>query len=82
MSKKHKNIFFMEIFNEILKVNDNDIAILFDKKGNIWFGLRDIIKSLGYINIENAITKIKVMVRRSHLKRNIYPPENASSSST
>ena len=60
MSKKQDSIFFMEIFNEILKVNDNEIAILFDKKGNIWFGLRDIIKSLKYNNIRNAITKLKI----------------------
>jgi len=60
MSKKQDSIFFMEIFNDILKINDNEIAILFDKKGNIWFGLRDIIKSLKYNNIRNAITKLKI----------------------
>ena len=80
MSKKHKNIFFMEIFNEILKINDNDIAILFDKKGNIWFGLRDIIKSLGYINIENAITKIKITIDNKKSYDKIQPPSGEGGS--
>ena len=37
------NIFFMEIFNEILKINNNEIVIIYDINGNIWFVLRDII---------------------------------------
>ena len=60
MSKKRDNIFFMEIFNEILKINDNDVVILFDNKGDVWFGLRDIIKLLQYNNVRNAITKLKI----------------------
>lgn len=50
MSKK-ENIFFMEIFNNILKINKKEIMIVYDVDGNIWFELRDIIKSLGYSNI-------------------------------
>ena len=80
MSKKQDSIFFMEIFNEILKINDNDIAILFDKKGNIWFGLRDIIKSLGYINIENAITKIKITIDNKKSYDKIQPPSGEGGS--
>jgi len=33
----------MEIFNEILKINNNEIVIIYDINGNIWFVLRDII---------------------------------------
>ena len=43
MSIKKDTVFFMEIFNEILKINNNDVVIIFDKKGNVWFGLRDIV---------------------------------------
>ena len=50
----------MEIFNEILKFNNNKIVILYDNLNNIWFGLRDIIKALDYKNIENAISAIKI----------------------
>ena len=54
------NIFFMEIFNEILKINNNEIVIIYDINGNIWFALKDIIKALGYRSIENAISTIKI----------------------
>jgi prophage antirepressor-like protein len=55
-----KNEFFMEIFNEILKLNDNMIVIVYDKEGNIWFGLRDIIKALGYTDISHARQDINI----------------------
>ena len=34
--------------------------IIFDNDNNIWFGLRDIIITLGYSNITKAITEIKI----------------------
>ena len=37
MSKKKDNIFFMEIFNEILKINETNIMIIYDIKGVVWF---------------------------------------------
>jgi prophage antirepressor-like protein len=60
MSVKKDNVFFMEIFNEILKINNNDVIIIFDGKGDVWFGLRDIVKLLQYNNVKNAITKLKI----------------------
>jgi prophage antirepressor-like protein len=60
MSKKRDNVFFMEIFNDILKINEQEITIVYDIKGNVWFGLRDIIKALKYNNTRNAITKLKI----------------------
>ena len=59
MSLKN-NSFFLDVFNKILKVNDNKIIMLFDEDNELWFGLRDIIKTLGYSNITNAITNIKI----------------------
>ena len=55
-----KNSFFLDIFNKIIKINENEILIIFDKDNNIWFGLRDIIKALNYNNITNAITNINI----------------------
>ena len=49
----------MTIFNEILKVNNQEIILIFDKDMNIWFGLRDIINVLGYSNYEKSISNIK-----------------------
>jgi len=42
----NNNRFFLDIFNKILKVNDNEIIIIFDKDNNLWFGLRDILRTL------------------------------------
>ena len=50
----------MEIFNEILKINNNEIVIIYDINDNIWFALKDIIKALGYRSIENAISTSKI----------------------
>ena len=48
----------MEIFNNILKINDTNVMIVYDIEGIVWFGLRDFFIALGYKNIEIAITKI------------------------
>jgi prophage antirepressor-like protein len=58
--KNKKEVFFMEIFNEILKLNDNDIVIVYDKNSNVWFGLRDVVKALEYNNYRNAVTKLRI----------------------
>lgn len=68
-----KNIFFMEIFNEILKVNEKEIMIVYDKNGVIWFGLRDIIKVLGYNNIDRAISKIAISKQNRIIFNKIMP---------
>lgn len=62
MSSKQNNIFFMDIFNQILKVNDNDIMIIYDIEGNIWFGLIDIIKLLDYKNYKKANNQLKINI--------------------
>jgi prophage antirepressor-like protein len=47
--------FFLDIFNRLLKVNENNILIIFDLDGEIWFALRDVYKVLGYNNINKVI---------------------------
>jgi prophage antirepressor-like protein len=54
------NDFFMDVFNHLLKVNEDNVLIVFDKDGNIWFSFRDILKALKYNNIDNAINTIIV----------------------
>jgi hypothetical protein len=73
MSKKQDNVFFMEIFNDILKINDTNVIIIYDTDGNIWFGLRDIIKSLGYSNIQKAMANIKTSINNKKLYSNLHP---------
>ena len=53
-------IFFLEVFNKILKVNDTEITILFDKSNKIWFGYRDILKALEYSHYNKANQKLKI----------------------
>jgi prophage antirepressor-like protein len=74
MSLKN-NSFFLDIFNKILKVNDNEIIIIFDKDNNLWFGLRDILKTIGYSNITKAITQIKISSRyKKEYNKILTPP--------
>lgn len=69
-----KNSFFLDIFNKIIKVNENEIIIIFDKDNNIWFGLRDIIKALNYNNITKAITQIKISSKYKKQYNKILTP--------
>ena len=53
-------IFFLDIFNQLLKVNEENILIIFDSDGEIWFALRDVYKVLGYNNIDKVINKTNI----------------------
>jgi prophage antirepressor-like protein len=57
----------MDIFNNIIKYNDNDILITFDKDGNIWFGLRTILQLLNYTSIDKTIYNI--IIDKSNMKK-------------
>ena len=57
MSSKY---FFLDIFNNILDYNNNKVMIIFDGDGNIWFGLRDVMKMLGYVDILNIVNNMKI----------------------
>lgn len=50
--------FFLDIFNQLLKVNEDSILIIFDINGDVWFSLRNIFELLKYQNIDKVITKI------------------------
>jgi prophage antirepressor-like protein len=52
--------FFLDIFNNILDYNNNKVMIIFDSYGNIWFGLRDVMKMLGYVDIINIVNNMKI----------------------
>jgi len=61
----------MDIFNKLLKINENNIIILFDINGNIWFAFRDILIGLGYSNFKKAIKKIKINKKYIKMYKNI-----------
>ena len=52
--------FFLDAFNNILDYGDNKVTILFDTKGDIWFGLKDMLKILGYTDAKHGIDDIKL----------------------
>jgi prophage antirepressor-like protein len=57
---ENNNDFFLEIFNNILKINEKEIIILFDNDGDIWFSLKDLIILLEYTNVKNAVRTIDI----------------------
>ena len=40
--------FIVDIFNNILKINEEDIFIIIDLDGAIWFGMKSLLKAIGY----------------------------------
>jgi len=47
--------FFLDIFNQIFKVNDVEIMMIFDIKGKVWFKFKDVLRVLGYKNLKDVI---------------------------
>jgi prophage antirepressor-like protein len=66
--------FFLDIFNKILKYGEKDISIIFDSNGDIWFGLRDILKVLDYKNYKKALQNIYISKNNSKKYRYIGVP--------
>ena len=54
------NNFFLDIFNKLLKINDDEITILIDDNNVIWFKFRDILKALEYNDIDHGINNLKI----------------------
>ena len=52
--------FFLDVFNKLLKINDESIMIIFDVDGNIWFKFRDLLKALGYTSIDKTIYNFNI----------------------
>jgi hypothetical protein len=50
----------MEIFNDILKINNNEVMIVYDVNGNIWFKFKDILLVIGYLGTIKHQKNIKI----------------------
>ena len=68
--------FFLDIFNKILKYGEKEVKIVFDKSGNIWFGLRDILKMLEYTSLDKTINKISKDFKKKFKDLRVYPRGN------
>ena len=55
----------MEIFNEVLKINNFEIIIIYDKNNNIWFKLKDILKVLGYTGTLKQTNNISINMQQT-----------------
>jgi prophage antirepressor-like protein/predicted GIY-YIG superfamily endonuclease len=50
----------IDIFDNLLKYNNKNIFIVFDKNSQIWFKLRDVLKVLGYKNVTRALSRFDI----------------------
>ena len=57
----NSNNFFLDIFNKLLKINEDNIMIIFDVYGDIWFKFKDVLIALGYSDIKHTISEMKIM---------------------
>ncbi len=46
---------FIDIFNNLLKYNEQNIFIIVDTNNQIWFKLKDVLKMLDYKNLKKAL---------------------------
>lgn len=44
----------------ILDFNNNKVIVIFDVDGNIWFGLKDLLRMLGYNEINHTMIDMKI----------------------
>jgi len=82
------NNFFLDIFNKLLKINEDSITIVFDIDGRIWFKFKDLLTALGYtsitkqfnifdINKKNLIYYKKITIPQSiGVFVNLHPKNN------
>ena len=54
------NGFYLDVYNKLLKYDDEEIFIIFDKYNEIWFKYSDLLKILGYIDTKRALKDIKL----------------------
>jgi prophage antirepressor-like protein len=54
------NNFFLDVLNQILKINEESIMIIFDREGNIWFKFKDLLIALGYTSIDKTINNFNI----------------------
>ena len=55
----------IEIYDNILNLNNTEIIILFDNTNNIWFSYINILKSLGYKNVN--LQKVRLNIDNKYL---------------
>jgi prophage antirepressor-like protein len=70
----------IKLFDNLITLNNIDIAIFYDKDKKIWFSLRDIFNALGYKNIKAEIKRLDInekhITNYSQLRNNLIINNN------
>ena len=66
---------FIDVFNNLLKYNNQEVFIVVDKYNQIWFKLKDIIKLLGYSNVKKTLYSsiIDKNNKKKYSQLKVYP---------
>jgi len=66
---------FINVFNNLLKYNEQEVFIVVDKYNQIWFKLKDIIKLLGYSNVKKTLYSsiIDKNNKKKYSQLKVYP---------
>ena len=54
--------------SKILKINNDAIMIIFDIDNNIWFKFKNVLKSLGYSDIDHTMIDININEQYTNIK--------------
>ena len=65
-----------DVYNNTLKINNNNILILFDNANNIWFSYNDILNSLGYKYVKIQKQRLDIDNKYFDTFKNIYTKSN------
>ena len=70
----------IKLFDNLITLNNIDIAIFYDKNKKIWFSLRDIFNALGYKNIKAEIKRLDInekhITNYSNIRNNLIINNN------
>lgn len=51
---------FIDIFNNLLKYNNQEVFIVVDRYNQIWFKLKDIVRILDYNDHARTVTRLNI----------------------
>jgi len=66
---------FIDVFNNLLKYNEQEVFIVVDKYNQMWFKLKDILKLLGYSNLKKTLYSsiIDKNNKKKYSQLKVYP---------
>ena len=71
-------VIITDIYENIIKINNIDIIILFDDDNNIWFFYNGILESIGYTDIKKKKMRLQLDDKYFDTYENIYSKSSAN----